>query len=61
MFTIILYKSKNKIHIQNRLIENTLTLKRPGGHRRPLSQKIQFYFKKGSLKKFPTSVAPMSR
>ena len=27
----------------------------------PLSPKFQFYFKKGSSKKFPMSVAPMSR
>ena len=33
----------------------------PGGHMCPLSLKFQFYFKKGSSKKFPMSVAPMSR
>ena len=38
--------------------DSTLTLYRPGGHRCPLSPKFQFYFKKGSLKKFPMSVAP---
>ena len=37
------------------------TLSRPGGHRCPLSQKFKFYFKKGSSKKFPMSVAPMRR
>ena len=36
-------------------------LTRPGGHWWPLSPKFQFYFKKGSSKKFPMSVAPMSR
>ena len=30
-----------------------LTLYRPGGHWCPLSLKFQFYFKKGSPKKFP--------
>ena len=36
------------------------TLYRPGGLRCPLSPKFQFYFKKGSSKKIPMSVAPMS-
>ena len=38
-----------------------LTLQRPGGHRCPISPKFQFYFKKGSSKKFPISAVPMSR
>ena len=45
----------------NHLNKGDLTLKRPGGHWWPLSPKFQFYFKKGSSKKFPMSVAPMSR
>ena len=38
-----------------------LILYRPGGHWCPLSLKFQFYLKKVSSKKFPMSVAPMSR
>ena len=38
-----------------------LTLYSPGGQKCPLLPKFQFYFKKRSSKKFPMSVAPMSR
>ena len=43
------------------LMVTELTFSRPGGHRCPLSPIFQFYFKKGSSKKFPMSVVPMSR
>ena len=53
------FRVSNKISI---LFEfQYFTLSRPGGHRCPLSPKFQLYFKKGSLKKFPMSVTPMSR
>ena len=41
---------------KNHIIINPLT---PGGHRCPLSPKFQFFFKKGSSKKFP--MVPMIR
>ena len=56
-------EKRNLVHkgLKNENFPFTLTLQRPGGNMCPLSSKFRFYFKKGSSKKFPMSVAPMSR
>ena len=55
------YLSLLGLRLKWKYLEDIVNPLRPGEHKCPLSPKFQFYFKKGSSQKFPTSVAPMSQ